>query len=95
MNGKTLRLLIVLNAILLIGLAFISYTPQQVRAQLGGRGDYLILSGAVTGRDDLDAVYVLDVNQQRIAALTFDTRNGKLEQIDTRDISSDARGSAR
>ncbi len=96
MNAKTLRWLVVLNVVLVVGLVLLGYTPHPVSAQLGGRGEYVILSGDATGlRKERDVIYIVDVRQQRLAALTFDTRNGKLEQIDARDISKDLRGGAR
>ena len=97
MNRKTLKMLIVVNLVLLVGLAVTGYRPQPAAAQLGGRGDYLIVSGEVVGlRKDRHAVFVLDVSNQKLAAFTFDSRTDKIEVIGTRLINDDlSRGGSR
>jgi hypothetical protein len=91
MNKRSLGILVALNLLLLIGLAVVSLTSQPAAAQFGMRGDYAMIAGKATGRDELAAVYVLELKSQKMIALMFDSRNKKLETIAGRVVSHDMR----
>ena len=48
-----------------------------------------VIAGEVTGRSNQQAVYVLDLRNQRIAALLYDSRSKRLEPVAGRNISGD------
>jgi hypothetical protein len=80
MNIKTLRALIALNVALLVGLLVTVMTPQPAAAQLS-RAEYIMVSGAVTGRTQQNAVYVVDLSTARIVAMMFNGSNNQLEIV--------------
>lgn len=91
MNKRSLGVLVALNALLLIGLAVVSLTSQPAVAQFGMRGDYAMIAGQATGRDDQAAVYILELKSQKMIALMFDSRNKKLQTIAGRVVGNDMR----
>lgn len=95
MNKRSLGILVVLNALLLIGLAVVSLTSQPAAAQFGMRGDYTMIAGQVVGRDDQAAVYILELKSQKMVALMFDSRNKKLQTIAGRVVGNDMRETQR
>lgn len=91
MSRRSLRVLLTVNVLLLAALAVVSFSSGPVSAQLGMRGDYVMIAGAVTGRSDQDAVYIFDLKSQKVAALLFDTRKNRLQPIAGRVVSNDLR----
>jgi len=91
MNKRSLGILVALNALLLIGLAVVGLTSQPAVAQFGMRGDYAMIAGQVTGRDDQAAIYVLELKSQKMIALMFDSRNKKLQTLAGRVVGNDIR----
>ncbi len=80
MNIKTLRALIALNVALLVGLLVTVMTPRPAMAQLS-RAEYIMVAGAVTGRTQQNAVYVVDLSSARIVAMMFNGSNNQLEIV--------------
>jgi hypothetical protein len=80
MNAKTLRALIALNVALLVGLLLTVMTPRPAMAQLA-RAEYIMVAGAVTGRTQQNAVYVVDLSSARIVAFMFNGSNKQLEIV--------------
>jgi len=90
MNKQTLVSLVVINAVLLLGVAITSFTPDQAEAQFGEPSDqYLMISGEATGRGSQDAIYLIDLSSSRIAAVMFNSTNNRLELVGARDIARD------
>ncbi len=89
MNKRLMNGLIAVNALLLVALVVVGWTPQPVAAQFGMRGDYTMIAGNVTGRKGQAAIYLLDLKSQRMAAVVFDSRTKKLETIAGRVVSKD------
>ena len=90
MNRRALAALILINAVLLSALVISSLTPPAL-AQMGGRGNYMMISGKIRGRANQNAVYIIDQTSTRIVALTFNSANNRLELIAGRRVADDAR----
>jgi hypothetical protein len=90
MNRRSLAGLILINAVLLASLVVVGFSPAPASAQFGsGGGKYLMISGEVTGRSSQAAVYVIDMNSGRVAAILFNGSNNNLEIIAGRNVSED------
>ncbi len=91
MNKQSLGALIVLNVVLLAALVVAMLTPPRAQALgLGGR-QYTMVAGAVTGRKDVSAIYIIDLSTSRLIALTFNTADGSITSAGGRDLVADAR----
>ncbi|MDX1681639.1 MAG: hypothetical protein R3336_00835 [Phycisphaeraceae bacterium] len=88
MKKRTLTALITLNGFLVAALALAMLAPVPAPAQgLGGAGgSYLIVAGEVKGRNQQDAIYIMDVNNQGLAAVFFNSNNDRFEPIDRVDL---------
>jgi hypothetical protein len=91
MNQRSLTALIAINVVLLTALVFsvTVFTPQLAQAQFGGNNQYLMISGAVVGREQQNAIYIINRNTSRMVAILFNTANDKMDFIDGRDIKKD------
>jgi len=89
MNKRSLGVLVVINFVLLSGLAVTFLAGQRAQAQFGLQGDYMMIAGEVTGRAQQAAVYILDLKSQRMATVMFDSRNQRLQLIAGRNVSND------
>lgn len=87
MNRGTLRALLALNVVLLVALVLVGLTPAPAQGQLG-RSEYLMVSGLVVGRKQQAAVYILDLANNQIAAVMYNSSNDSFEEIDTVSIRS-------
>lgn len=89
--------LLVLNLLLLGGLAVTAFTPRPAQAQLGsGPQKFTMLTGAITGRANQDAVYIVDTQTGNMIAAMYNGSNRSFDVIGHRSITSDlARRSGR
>ncbi len=79
--------LVCVNAALLVALAFgPAATPAKGQA-VGGRTDYLMVTGSIT--QDNDAVFVIDLATRRLAVLKFDKQNLRLLLAARRELKVD------
>lgn len=91
MNAKHLGGLIALNAVLLIALGVLSFLPQEAEAQAGGgRADYVMVAGETRGQVN-STVYITDVNNRLMVAVTYDMNRRALVPIAGRSIADDFR----
>ncbi len=90
MTQRSLTMLIVLNAVLLAALSVSVFSPPAAEAQIGGGANFTMIAGSVTGRSDQDAVYVIDLNTSRMAALIFNSNNNEWVVLDGVTVSEDA-----
>ncbi len=90
MTQRSLTMLIVLNAVLLAALSVSVLTPPAAQAQFGGGSNFTMISGAITGRDSQDAVYVTDLSTSRLAAIIFNSSNNSFSVLDGVVVSEDA-----
>lgn len=90
MNKRSLAGLILINAVLLASLIVTGFSPAPAQAQFVGGGQYLMIAGDVTGRDAQAAVYIVELQTGRIAAIMFNGSNNTLEIIAGRNVSEDA-----
>jgi hypothetical protein len=86
MNRQTLAALVVLNIVLLVALVVVGPASTPVAAQGFGQQQYIMVSGQAVGRQDQNAIYVIEVSSGRIAALLFHSADNRLEIITGRDI---------
>jgi hypothetical protein len=92
MKRNSLGALVALNGILLLALLLAVTLPgpsaeaQRVRR---GRGEYVMVAGKATGREDQQAVYILELKSYRMAAVMFDSRNNRFDVLAGRNISND------
>lgn len=90
MNKRSLAGLILVNAVLLASLVVTALGPAPARAQFGTGSQYLMISGTVTGRDSQAAVYIVELQSGRVAAIMFNGSNNTLEIIAGRNVAEDA-----
>ena len=90
MSHRSLGGLIVLNVVLLAALMLMSFSPETAQAQLGGRraGDYVMVAGRTPGKTN-NTVYVVDLNNAAMMAVTYDVSKRLLTPIAVRDIAPD------
>lgn len=90
MNKNSLGALVLLNLVLLAALLVVTFTPPQTaEAQVRGRGDYLMIAGSVTGRNDLKVVYIMEIKSLKLAAITVNTQNNKIDEVAGRQLAPD------
>lgn len=90
MNKRSLAGLILINAVLLASLVVTAFSPAPAQAQFGSGGQYLMIAGEVVGRDAQAAVYIVELQSGRVAAVMFNGSNKTLEVIAGRNVSEDA-----
>lgn len=88
MNLRSLGALVVLNAVLLAALAVVTFAPAPAQAQLGAAGEYLMIPGFAQGRDNQEAVYIIETKTARMVAIFVNPRN-EIELVGARDIAAD------
>ena len=88
MNRRSLSVLIVLNAVLLAAIALTLGPVPKADAQIGGGGDYLMIAGS-TPQAQQQVVYIMDLRNSRVAGLTVNSANNKVEIIGGRSIGKD------
>lgn len=82
--------LLVLNLLLLAGLAMTAFTPLPAEAQLGsGPQKFTMLSGAITGRNNQDVVYIVDTQTGNMIAAMYNGSNRTFDVIGHRSITAD------
>lgn len=87
MNKRSLGALIALNLVLLVALAVVM-PAKPAYGQLR-QAEYLMISGAVTGRAQQNAVFIIELSSARMVALLFDSGNDKVDLLDGHDMSVD------
>lgn len=92
MDNKSLATLILLNVVLIAGLAVVALTPQPAQAQLRGRGEYTMLSGRTKSRSNADVIYLADLNSGKLAAIIYESQNERLTDLGRFDLSHDLEG---
>ena len=92
MNKRSLGALVALNLVLLAGLLLTSLAPQQAAAQgfTQPRASYIMLPGAVIGRQDQSAIYIIELGTGRMVALLYDSVREQIDLIDRRNLAEDA-----
>ena len=96
MTHRSLAALILLNTVLLAALVVTSFSPPRAHAQLGGGTQFMMISGAIQGRNSLDGIYIIDRRTTRMIAETFDSRNQEFDIIGGRNMRRDVqRGTQR
>ncbi len=89
MNRKSLGGLVVLNVALMMVLSLLTFSPQPVEAQLGGRaGDYIMVAGQTPGKTN-STVYVTDLNSGTMLAITYDVNARALVPVGARRVTAD------
>lgn len=95
MSKRSLGALVVLNLVLLVGLAVVSTPTQTAHAQFGAGANYLMISGPSSDRKSQDAIYILELKSARMIAMFVNTSNDKVEYIASREIARDVDGGGR
>lgn len=83
-----LRGLVALNLVLLAVLAAVTFGAS-VHGQNRGRGEYTMVSGGVNGANAA-AVYIVDVANQEMIAITYGQTAKQIEGIGYRNLAADA-----
>ena len=87
---RALSALIALNVVLLLALAVVNLLPTEAQAQgLAPGGDYIMIAGQVKGRNQQDAVYIVELRSAQVAAVMYNSNSDQLEVIATRDLTND------
>jgi hypothetical protein len=90
MTQRSLAALILVNAVLLAALTLTVMSPAPAQAQFGRGGNaYMMISGSVTGRENVDAIYIIDRDTSRMMAAVFDSRNEEFQPVGVRQIRQD------
>ena len=89
MNRASLSGLVVLNVVLVMTLAWLSFSPQPADAQIGGAGGNYIMIGGNTPGQTSDTVYIVDVASSAIMAVAYTQGARNLEVLGARNIAPD------
>lgn len=89
MTHRSLAVLIVLNAALLLALVGVVLSPKPAQAQFGAAAKYTMISGAVTGRSGQDAIYIIDLTSSKVAPVFYNASSKKIEYFTGRVIIDD------
>lgn len=89
MTQRSLAVLIVLNLLLLGALTVTLSSPTPAQAQFGTRSQFTMISGAATGRENQDVIYIVDLASSRVAPIFYNSSNKKFEFFAGRTISED------
>lgn len=89
MNRRSLAALVALNIALLIALLVVHLSPSQALAQGGGRRDYIMLSGAVVGREAQEVIYIIELRSSKMAAVIYNSATNTFEVAGARVLSED------
>jgi hypothetical protein len=95
MNQRSLAALVLLNLALLAALIVTAATPKPAAAQFGPRANYTMLTGAVTGRSNQDAVFIIDLSTGAIAPIFFNGSNNTFEVFRGTIVSEDVKANTR
>ena len=90
MKRRSLAALVLINSVLLAALAVTVLTPP-AHAQFGMGGAFMMISGAVRGRNSQNAIYIIDQQSSNMIAMMFNSANNRFEPIGSRRIADDAR----
>lgn len=80
--------LIALNAVLLGVLAMVTFAPS-VAAQARARGAYTMVAGGANNTQS-SVVYIIDVVNQEMAAMTYDSASRSIKGLAYRNLAADA-----
>ena len=84
--------LIIVNVVLAGILVFRILDIPQAKAQpIGMSGNYLMVSGAILGRN-ADAVYIVDLDKRKLHALFYDRARRTISHQGTKDLVKDLSG---
>ena len=89
MNLKSIRALIALNVVLLVGLFMTMITPEPAAAQGLNPGNYMMVAGDIAARKSQQIVYIVDLSNSRIGAAIFTSANKQFEMVAVRSILED------
>ena len=95
MKKDPLGALIALNTVLMLALLLVLLLPgpsAEAQRRGRGRGDYAMVAGQVTGRSDQSAIYLLELNSNRMMALIYDSRGNRLQILAGRNLAEDLDG---
>ena len=85
--ASSMRGLLIINAALLAVLAAVTFGPTAI-GQQRVEGEYTMVAGGAIGLNS-SIVYVVDVRNRELLAVTYDHNNKKLDGIGYRNISTD------
>ena len=86
---RTLLSLIVVNAVLLAGLALLTWMPEPAIAQPGRGGSYIMLSGEAIGLTQEQSIYLIDTRRFGVSAVSFNGANREMKIIAQRALTND------
>ncbi|MDA0802177.1 MAG: hypothetical protein O2819_00260 [Planctomycetota bacterium] len=93
MTSRSARLLLTLNAVLLVAVAILAFAPQAV-AQGRARGQYMMVGGTAPGNSK-GIVYITDTVAMEVLALQWDDNQRTFTGLGYRNIGSDANNATR
>ena len=92
MTRTSMTGLVFLNVMLLAALAFVTLGPDeaaQADASLGGRGEYVAVSGTIAG-SKTPIIWIVNQASQELVAVQFDSQRDQLIGFGYRDLNKDA-----
>ncbi len=89
MKKRLIVTLLCVNAALIVVLAFVTGLPSAQAQIVGGGTDYLLMTGHISS--SYDAIYVIELNSQRIAAFKMDRTTKKIALMGARVLTKDFR----
>lgn len=81
--------LLALNGVLLLLLTAVTFAPAADAQTSRLRGEYTMVAGSVPGSDS-DAVYIVDVVNQELIAMTYDHNTNEMIGVGYRHLAVDA-----
>jgi hypothetical protein len=93
-GGAAVRGLIVLNSLLLVLLGAVTFGSRADAQATRVRGEFTMIDGGANG-SDADVVYVVDVVNQEMIAVTYDQSKSIIDGVGYRNLATDATEMAR
>ena len=88
MTRRSLAALILINAVLLAGVAVSMFAPHS-EAQFASGSQYLMIAGEVVGRAQQSGVYVIDLTRGDVLPLLYNTSDNSLDVFPVRNVRED------
>ncbi|MCH2160342.1 MAG: hypothetical protein MK085_00565 [Phycisphaerales bacterium] len=89
MTRRSMKGLFLINGLLLLALAAVTFGPSAIAQQSRFRGNYAMVSGRAQGSSSY-ILYIIDQNSRELVAIRYDTPKRVVEGMGYADLITDA-----
>ena len=91
MNKHTLAALIVLNVVLFFALLVTAPTSTHAQGFGGNQGAFVMIAGDLKGRNQQDAIYIIERNTGNMIAMTYEPSQQRVRPLGRTNLANDIR----